>query len=266
MAEINLMQGDCLELMKDIHDEYIDLTVTSPPYDNLRTYNGNIKQWTFEKFQDIAKELYRVTKDGGIVVWIVADATINGSETGTSFKQALWFKEVGFKLFDTMIWDKNSTGSIGGNNKYENVFEYMFVLSKGKPKTINLIRDKPNKCTGKQRSRSGKRDTDGSIKPTGTEHQIIKPYGKRHNIWQINAAISKKDRNGHPAPFPVQLAQDHTVSWSNEGDVVLDCFMGSGTTGVACVNTNRNFIGIELDEKYFEIAKDRIENAQKAVQ
>lgn len=197
-------------------------------------------------------------------MWVVSDATINGDETATSFKQALWFKEVGFKLFDTMIWNKNSTGSIGGNNKYENVFEYMFVLSKGKPKTINLIRDKPNKHAGKPRCGAGNRDVDGSIKPTGTGYQIIKPYGKRHNIWQINAAISKKDRCGHPAPFPIQLAQDHIVSWSNEGDTVLDPFMGSGTTGVACTNTNRNFIGIEIDESYYEIARQRISEIDNA--
>lgn len=263
---VTLYQGDCLEAMKDMQDERIDLTVTSPPYDNLRTYNGNIEQWSFEKFQDIAKELYRVTKDGGVVVWIVADATINGSETGTSFKQALWFKECGFQLFDTMIWNKNSSGAIGALNRYENVFEYMFVLSKGKPKTINLIRDKPNKRAGKLRNGTGNRDIDGSIKPTRTAYQIIKPYGKRHNIWNVNAALSKKDRHNHPAPFPIQLAHDHIISWSNDGDTILDCFMGSGTTGVACVNTNRDFIGIELDEKYFEIAKNRIENAQKAVQ
>lgn len=253
-----LFKGDCLKLMKDMPDECIDLTVTSPPYDNLRTYNGNIEQWSFEKFKGIANQLFRITKDGGVVVWIVADATINGDETATSFKQALWFKEVGFKLFDTMIWNKNSAGSIGGHNKYENVFEYMFVLSKGKPKTTNLIRDKLNKRGGKPRNGGGSRKENGSVKPTGTEHQIIKPYGKRHNIWQINAAKSKKDRCGHPAPFPIQLAQDHIISWSNEGDTVLDPFMGSGTTGVACVNTNRNFIGIEIDNSYYEVAHQRI--------
>ena len=145
----SLINGDCLTIMKDIPDKSIDLTVTSPPYDNLRKYNGNIAQWSFEKFQDIAKELYRVTKDGGVVVWIVADATINGSETGTSFKQALWFKECGFRLFDTMIWNKNSSGAIGALNRYENVFEYMFVLSKGKPLALRQWAQNVVKSSGR---------------------------------------------------------------------------------------------------------------------
>lgn len=198
-------------------------------------------------------------KRGGCIVWIVADATVDGSETGTSFKQALFFKDCGFRLFDTMIWNKNSSGAIGALNRYENVFEYMFVLSKGKPKTINLIRDKLNKNSGLPRSGGAIRRSDGIVYPASTAHQLIKEYGRRHNVWNINAALSKNDRCGHPAPFPIQLANDHIISWSNEDDVILDCFMGSGTTGVACVNTNRNFIGIELDEKYFNIAKKRIE-------
>lgn len=146
MSEATLWCGDCLELMKNIPDGSIDLTVTSPPYDNLRTYNGNISQWSFEKFQEIAKELYRATADGGVVVWVVNDATIKGSETGTSFRQALWFKEIGFNLHDTMIWEKISP--FQHKNRYIQNFEYMFVLSKGKPKTANLIQDRKNKYSG----------------------------------------------------------------------------------------------------------------------
>ena len=127
---MQLLHGDCLELMKDMQDSYVDLAVTSPPYDNLRTYNGNISQWSFEKFQEIAKELYRITKKGGVVVWVVGDATIKGSETGTSFRQALYFKEIGFNLHDTMIYQKNSLPM--NHNRYEQDFEYMFILSKGK--------------------------------------------------------------------------------------------------------------------------------------
>ena len=137
MNDVELWHGDCLELMKDIPDEFIDLTVTSPPYDNLRTYNGNISQWSFEKFQEIAKELYRVTKDGGVVVWVVGDATVKGSETGTSFRQALWFKECGFNLWDTMIWQKtNPIPNDTRQNRYIQAYEYMFIFSKGKPKKL----------------------------------------------------------------------------------------------------------------------------------
>ena len=262
MSKIDLRQCDCLELMKDIPDESVDLTVTSPPYDNLRTYNGNIEQWSFEKFKAIAKELYRVTADGGVVVWIVADATIKGSETGTSFKQALYFKETGFNLHDTMIWNKGNCSSIGSMNRYENIFEYMFVLSKSKPKTANLIKDKLNKRAGELQTGSI-RQKDGSVrKTTGYGKRVIAEMGRRQNVWNVFPCKAKSERL-HPAPFPEQLIKDHIISWSNEGDTVLDCFMGSGTTGVACVNTNRNFIGMEIDETYFNIAKERIQKSMQ---
>lgn len=259
---IELMQGDCLELMKDIPDKSVDLTVTSPPYDNLRSYNGNIEQWSFEKFEAITKELYRVTKQGGVVVWIVADATVNGSETGTSFRQALHIIDVGFNLHDTMIWNKQNCSSVGSMNRYENTFEYMFVFSKGKPKTSNIIKDKPNKRAGEIQSGSI-RQRDGSVKKTSNYgKKAIEKFGRRPNVWNVFPAKSKKERL-HPAPFPEQLANDHIVSWSNEGDTVLDCFMGSGTTGKMAVLNGRNFIGMELDEEYFNIAKERIEECRK---
>ena len=259
IMDINLLHGDCLELMKDIPDKSIDLTVTSPPYDNLRSYNGNISQWSFAKFKAIAKELYRVTKQGGVVVWVAGDATIKGSETGTSFRQALFFMDCGFNLHDTMIWNKGGFSAVGAlKTRYAPVFEYMFILTKGKIKTFNPIKDKPNKHSGKLIHKT-KRLEDGSIKK-GTPY-ISSEYGQRYNIWDIFPQ-RQKGKDCHPAPFPEQLANDHILSWSNEGDTVLDCFMGSGTTGVACKNLNRNFIGIELDDKYFEIAKRRISEAQ----
>lgn len=248
---------DCIEGMKQLPDNSIDLTVTSPPYDNLRTYNGNIDQWNFEKFQSIAKELYRVTKKGGVVVWIVADATIKGSETGTSFKQALYFKKCGFNLHDTMIWRKPNGGSIGSLNRYENVFEYMFVFSKGKTKATNLIKDRQNKRCG-EKQHGSIRQKDGTVRKTsGYGKREIAKYGRRHNVWDIVPCKSKKERL-HPAPFPVQLANDHIISWSNEGDTVLDCFMGSGTTAKAAILNNRNYIGFEISKEYCEIAEQRI--------
>lgn len=257
---MRLLKGDCLELMKSVPDVSVDLTVTSPPYDNLRTYNGNIDQWNFEKFKEIAKELYRITKLGGVVVWIVNDATIKGSETGSSFRQALYFKECGFNLHDTMIWDKGvftATGSLAV--RYASVFEYMFVFSKGKPKAFNPIKDRKNKHAG-GKLHGTVRLADGSFKPvSGAGSKTRGEIGQRFNIWQIPPVQSRRERTGHPAQYPERLVRDHIISWSNEGDIVLDPFMGSGTTGVACVNTNRHFIGMELDENYYEIAKKRIE-------
>ncbi len=231
----------------------------------MREYNGNIDQWNFEKFKSIAKELYRVTKDGGVVVWIVADETSKGSESGTSFRQALYFKECGFKLYDTMIWYKQLSGAIGSMKRYENTFEYMFVLSKGMPKAANIIKDKPNKTSGTI-LHGTVRERDGSLKPRGNSNGRKKTaeYGRRHNVWTIYP--ERRNKTIHPAVFPKQLAQDHIISWSNEGDVVLDCFMGSGTTGLACIDTNRHFVGIELDDTYYEIAKQRIDNAVFSLQ
>ena len=259
---IDLRCGDCLEIMKDIPDGSVDLTVTSPPYDDLRTYKGNIDQWCFEKFKQISKELFRVTSDGGVVVWIVSDATIRGSETGTSFRQALHFMDCGFNLHDTMIWEKptfTATGSLAV--RYAHVFEYMFVFSKGKPKTFNPIKDKLNVSAGRK-IHGTIRQKDGSTKKQSCIGNEIQALGQRHNVWKICPEKSNKNRK-HPAVFPEQLAKDHIISWSNEGDTVLDCFMGSGTTGIACVHTGRNFIGIELDEEYFQIAKERVENCNK---
>lgn len=264
LNDIDLRCGDCFELMKDIPDGSIDLTVTSPPYDNLRTYNGNIDQWNFEKFQAIALELHRITAKGGVVVWIVADATIKGSETGTSFKQALWFMECGFNLHDTMIWSKPSFTAVGTlKTRYASTFEYMFVFSKGNIKTFNPIKDRKNINAGKKKHGTI-RQKDGSVVPVSSIGKIYSEYGQRFNVWNMPPEQSNT-RRCHPAQFPERLVRDHIVSWSNPGDTVLDCFMGGGTTGVACINTGRKFIGMELDQSYFDIAANRIAEAQKVV-
>ena len=249
---IHLHLGDCLEVMKQISDKSVDLTVTSPPYDNLRTYNG----YSFD-FEGIAKELYRVTKDGGVVVWIVGDATINGSETGTSFKQALYFKEIGFNLHDTMIYEKVNPLPTG-KSRYYQAFEYMFVLSKGKPKTFNPLMQQ-----AKDFRPNGKKGTSRQINGDlfNYEYKTNKEVFKR-NIFQYKIGLynttSDKYAFEHPAMFPESLAKDHIISWSNEGDTVLDCFLGSGTTGKMANQLNRKFIGIEISQEYLEIAKGRI--------
>ena len=248
-----LYQGDCVAQMMKIPDSSIDLTVTSPPYDNLRTYNGF--SWDFEGTAD---QLYRITKPGGVIVWIVNDATIKGSETGTSFRQALHFKSIGFNLHDTMIWNKRNL-TFPNPLRYHNGFEYMFIFSKGKPKTVNLIEDRVNKCAGITIHGTCRQANGETIQKSGAGKRCVKHVGARFNVWDIPPVQSSTERTGHPAQFPERLAADHILSWSNEGDVVLDPFMGSGTTGVAAKHTGRNFIGIELSEEYFEIAKKRIE-------
>lgn len=244
---------DCVEGMKMLPDNSVDLTVTSPPYDNLRTYNGFT--WDFEA---VAKELYRVTKQGGVVVWVVGDSTVKGSETGTSFKQALFFKETGFNLHDTMIWQKISP--FQHENRYIQDFEYMFVFSKGAKKRANLICDRKNKWGGTQ-IHGTKRQKNGRIKKLSEtqKSKCVKEYGARFNIWDIPP--EKNNRTGHPAVFPLQLVTDHIITWCDEGDTVLDCFMGSGTTAIACINTNRKYIGFEISKEYCNIANQRISEA-----
>ena len=257
MVDIKLIQGDCLEKMQELQDSSIDLTVTSPPYDNLRTYNGNNELWGEHVWRDVIAELYRVTKDGGVVVWVVADATIKGSETGTSFKQALHAMDCGFRLHDTMIWGKPNPIP-RTHNRYEQAFEYMFVLAKGKPATWSPVKV-PSKMAGKPRTGTMQHDASGvrATKHKGGVTAALKVPG---NV----CLAAGESKTSHPAPFPEKLAHDHIISWSNPGDTVLDPFMGSGTTGVACVNTGRKFIGIERDPDYFEIARSRIEQANKA--
>lgn len=258
-----LIRGDCYKVLKILESNTIDLTVTSPPYDALRSYNG----LSFESFHAVARELYRVTKNGGVVVWVVGDATIDGSETGTSFKQALFFKSVGFNLHDTMIYLKQGT-SFTHKNRYYPAFEYMFVFSKGKPKTFNAISDRKNKQFGKPQSGT-QREKDGSLRAKLNAKNVIKEYGVRFNVWEIGSGFMKSTTDKiafkHPAIFPEALARDHIFSWSNPGDTILDPFMGSGTTGKMSKLLGRKFIGIEKEKEYFEICKQRLGVKRKKV-
>lgn len=264
---IDLRHGDCLEVMPDLLDGSINLTVTSPPYDNLRTYNGNNAQWGEHVWKDVLAELYRATAMGGVVVWIVGDATIKGCETGTSFKQALWAMECGFSLADTMIYHKtDSAFPRHGHKKYPGAFEYMFILSKGGVSKFNMIKDRKNKRAGAIMSGSVRQE-DGTTLPSRASGKAVAEFGARSNVWGFSTGFGKSasDKNAfkHPAIFPESLARGHILSWSNAGDVVLDPFMGSGTTGVAAQSLGRNFIGIEMDKTYFDIAKNRIEKDNK---
>ena len=256
-----LIQGDSAVELSTLDSNSINLTVTSPPYDDLRTY-GNIGEgWNWESFCKIAQELYRVTTDGGIVVWIVGDATKDGSETGTSFKQALYFKEIGFNLHDTMIYEKNSSSYPAQNksNRYTQIFEYMFVLSKGKPSHYHLICDKKNKWAGHTSwGIQSYYNTDGD-RVSNRPISEIPEFSPRNNIWKYSVGFN--DKTDHPAVFPEKLAEDHILSWSDVGDTVLDPFMGSGTTGKMAIRNNRKFVGIEINPEYFNLSQKRLENA-----
>ena len=245
--EINRCYNEnCLDTMTRMPDGFIDLTVTSPPYDNLRTYNG----YSFD-FESVAKELFRVTKRGGVVVWVVGDATIKGSESLTSLKQVLFFNQIGFNV-ETMIWEKTGSGCLGSNKFYGQNFEYMFILTKGIPKTPNLICDRENKVKSGSVKVNGGLDKTGKGKDRRVER---KPFGKRNNIWRFDTQKNSE----HPAPFPEKLANDHIISWSNEGDLVYDPFMGSGTTAKMAILNKRKCIMSEISSEYCDIIKKRLE-------
>ena len=252
---VHLMQGDCSEKLRELRDETIDLTITSPPYDKMRKYKGNDIEWGEQTWKKVAKQLYRITKRGGVVVWVVGDQTIKGNETGTSFYQALWFKHIGFNLHDTMIYSKGGQGACGSNLCYLQDFEYMFIFGKGRPKSIHLIEDRVNKVKPRTAVESqGHRHQTGEKK--GTRKIERKRLGRRTNIWQYHESGT---RVPHPAVFPMPLATSHLLSWSNPQDIVLDPFMGSGTVGVACLLHNRSFVGIEASKKFYDMAKKRID-------
>lgn len=263
-----ILCGNHLDILPKYPDNYFDMFLTSPPYDNLRDYEG----YNFQ-FEPLAHELYRTLKPGGVGVWIVNDMTIDGNETLTSFKQALYFKEnVGFKLNDTMIYAKNGCRFPVGHNhtKYGNAFEYMFILAKGKPLTFHLIKDRKNTQKGKILTGT-ERQRDGSLtymRGKGKQHA---EKGARSNVWIYTTGfmLSSTDIESfqHPATFPEKLAEDHILSWSNPGDVVLDPMCGSGTTCKMAIKHGRQYVGIDIAEKYCELARKRIDRftAQKDI-
>ena len=241
--------GDNVSTMQTFPDDSIDLVVTSPPYDNLRTYGGH--SWDFE---GVAQQLWRVIKPGGVVVWVVADATIDGSETGTSFRQALRFMEIGFRLHDTMIWEKYGI-RFPESNRCHPIFEFMFILSKGAPDTFREIADRRNETAGCVAPSTPEPNPDGSMRRPQRK-VVTKQFGGRVNIWKVRE--KEYGERSHPGAFPEALARDHILSWSNEGDIVLDPFSGSGTTAKMARLMGRKFIGIEINPEYCEIARKRL--------
>ena len=259
LRDNTLYNIDCLEGLRELPENSVDLIVTSPPYDDIRSY-GNVSVWDFDKFKEIAVELYRVLKPGCVLVWIVGDATKNGSETLTHAKQALYFKEeVGFVVHDSMIYEKNSPSfpAKRGSKRYTQIFEYMTIFTKGKIREdITLIADKRNKWSGWT---SWGKQTQYNADEKVEAGKLINPvpeFSLRNNIWKYNVGFN--DKTGHPAVFPEKLAEDHILSWSVKGNLVLDPFMGSGTTAKMAMLNGRNYIGFEVNEAYWKVSVDRV--------
>lgn len=254
--------GDAVKVMQQyIAKNSIDLIVTSPPYDSLRKYKG----YSFN-FEAIAIEIERVITHGGVVVWVVGDATIKGSESLTSLRQALFFKEIGLNVHDTMIYQKPNFSN-PSKNRYHQVWEYMFVFSKGVPKTFNPIMDRENKTAGKKGTLSdnaGIRQSDGSFKMRN-DIPIVKPFGMRHNVWLMKTSSQERPckEKKHPATFPYALAYDHIRTWTKEGNLVLDPMVGSGTTCIASKDLKRDFIGIDCSEEYCNLTKELLKQHKR---
>jgi site-specific DNA-methyltransferase (adenine-specific) len=258
-----IILGEACQNLETFPDKSIDLVVTSPPYDDLRDYTGD-KSWNLDIFHKIAIQLKRVLVDGGVIVWVVGDKVKQGSKSLTSFKHALYFQELGLNIYDVIIYEKAGSGP-PHKNRYFNTFEYMFVISKGFPKTVNLLKDKKNNWGGhKTYGNITRREKDGSLVNKGSK--VINEYGIRTNIWRYNngKGFSTTDLTAHehPAIFPEKLVEDHIMTWSNENDIVLDPFLGSGTTAIVANKLNRNWIGIEISKDYCDLAKRRIGRTQ----
>lgn len=257
----NIIEGNCVEVMKNFETNTIDLTITSPPYDELRNYNGYVFP-----FEEIASELYRITKQGGVVVWVVGDATIDGTETGTSFKQALYFKNVGFNLHDTMIFKKRNPIPQIYRKRYSNEFEFMFVFSKGQVQTHNPILIN---CMHAGLELNGTTYKNYS-KNEQIREKLAKPVKNnkiKGNIWEyvVGKKLEDQEAKGHPAPFPCALVRDHVFSWSNKDEIVLDPMCGSGTTCKVAAELGRNYIGIDISHEYCELARERIKSSEMQI-
>lgn len=256
-----ITNDNCKKVLTDFDDNTIDLVITSPPYDDLRDYTKEAK-WNYKNFQEIAKQLFRIMKVGGVVVWVVGDKVDKGNKSLTSFRQAIFFQEIGFNVFDVIIYEKTGSGP-PHKNRYFNTYEYMFVLSKGLPKTINLLKDKKNKWANcKTYTNVTRREKDGTLTDKG--RKTVNEMGVRTNIWKYTngKGFSTKDEIAyqHPAIFPEKLVQDHILAWSNEGDIVLDPFGGSGTVAKKAIELKRQWISIEISKEYCEIAEKRIKS------
>jgi site-specific DNA-methyltransferase (adenine-specific) len=235
--------------------------LTSPPYGEIRSYGG--QAFDTAKFQAVARELLRLRKPGGVVVWVVREQVAAGEESGESSRQRLYFQEIGFRLHHTMVMNR-----IGcrwpGRNRYGDPVEYAFVLSKGKPKTVNLIRDRVNRQAGKVAAFQ-RRSKDGGIERTGGP-QIVPMLGVRGPVWSyaVGQNVISRDRYAydHPALMPQQMAEDHIISWSRPGDLVFDPFCGAGTTCKMSALSGRHFLGFEVHEPYYQLAQRRVREAQ----
>lgn len=252
--ENKIINGNCVDVMMSFPDSSVDMVITSPPYDSLRNYKG----FSFE-FEKIANQLYRITKDGGVVVWVVNDATVNGSESGTSFKQALYFKEIGFNIHDTMIFRKRNPIPQIYRKRYNNEFEYMFVFSKGLVETHNPIMIDCLHAGLELGSTTYKNFSKNDQKREKIANPV-KPKKIKGNIWEYVVGKNAEDQEakGHPAPFPCELARDHISSWSKEGDLILDPMCGSGTSCKAAKQLDRRYIGIDISSEYCKIAEKRL--------
>jgi|ERR1019366_1670389 site-specific DNA-methyltransferase (adenine-specific) len=243
--------GNAINVMEKMPESCIDLTVTSPPYDALRNYNG----YDFN-LKSIAEGLFRVTKKGGVVVWVVGDKIKNGNKTLTSFKHALLFQDIGFNVHDVMIYKKKNTPFMR-SNAYTNCFEFMFVLSKGSPKTFNPLKTKSARHG--QEMLVFNKGADGINRKVLAE---LKPEKTLTNIWEyavgLGGTTNDKIAFKHPAVFPEKLSQDHILSWTNEGDIVFDPMCGSGTTCKMAAKNNRSYIGCDISTEYVELAKKRL--------
>ncbi len=247
--------GDCVEVLKSIPDNSIDLVVTSPPYDGIRKYNG----FSFN-LHSTGKELFRVLKDGGIIAMVIQDQTKNFGKSLTSFKTIIdWCENVGFKLFETIIYKKHGAEGAWWTKRFRVDHEYIPIFLKGeRPAYFNKEPLKiPSKHGGKTMTGCATRLTNG--KTLKSKRVFINPMKCRGTLWDYTTCgDGTRLKHQHPATFPDKIPVDFIRCFCPKNGIVLDPFIGSGTTALAAIQLNRNYIGIDISKEYCELAKKRI--------
>lgn len=247
---------ECVEGMEMLPDDCVDLVVTSPPYDAVRKYNG----FAFDLHQTGA-QIHRVLKDGGIAAMVIQDQTKDFGKSLTSFRTIIdWCDSFGFKLFECVIYRKNGSEGAWWKHRFRVDHEYIPLFLKGdRPAYFDKQPLRvPSKHGGKVMSGSGNRRTDGAT--NGTVRREINATKCRGTIWNYLMAGDKNPlKRKHPAVFPDAIPSDLIQCFCPPGGIVLDPFIGSGSTAVQALKHERHFIGFDISQEYCDLCNQRLE-------
>ena len=270
-----IIEGDCFELIKDLPDNSVDLVVTSPPYADIVNYGKNISIKKPQEYVDwllpLFNQIQRVLKPSGSFILNINDNCSNGLRNPFIYEMIYRSqKETKLKFYDTYIWHKKNGIPNGSNKRFRNMTEFIFHFAKDRKQMkfyMDRVLEEPNISTLPERRR-GKRkrvmyaNNDRTHRIDYYEDNITDRSNEKirpDNVFRFSTAASARDNHiKHPAPYHKQLPEYFINLLTDEGDTVLDVFSGIGTTGLPCRDLNRNYIGFELNPKYVEFSRKRI--------